>query len=51
MNNNEDAKISEDLARENAKLRMKVKDLEDINNKLTNEIYCLRATLRTKGIL
>ena len=28
-NNNEDAKISEDLARENAKLRMKVKDLED----------------------
>ena len=32
-------------------LKNKVKDLEDINNKLTNEIYCLRATLRTKGIL
>ena len=32
-------------------LKNKVKDLEDINNKLTNEIDCLRATLRTKGIL
>ena len=32
-------------------LKTKVKDLEDINNKLTNEIYCLKATLRTKGIL
>ena len=32
-------------------LKNKVKDLEDINNKLTNEIYCLRATLRAKGIL
>ena len=28
-NANEDAKISETLARENAKLRMKVKELED----------------------
>ena len=32
-------------------LKNKIKDLEDINNKLTNEIYCLRATLRAKGIL
>lgn len=32
-------------------LKNKVKDLEDINNKLANEIDCLRATLRTKGIL
>ena len=32
-------------------LKNKVRDLEDINNKLTNEIYCLRATLRAKGIL
>ena len=32
-------------------LKNKVKDLEDINNKLTNEIDCLRATLRAKGIL
>ena len=33
------------------KLKNKVRDLEDINNKLTNEIDCLRATLRAKGIL
>ena len=33
------------------KLKNKVKDLEDINNKLTNEIDYLRATLRAKGIL
>ena len=33
------------------KLKNKVKDLEDINNKLTNEIYCLRAALQAKGIL
>lgn len=33
------------------KLKNKVKDLEDINNKLANEIDCLRATLRAKGIL
>ena len=32
-------------------LKNKVKDLEDTNNKLNNEIYCLRATLRAKGIL
>ena len=32
-------------------LKNKVRDLEDINNKLTNEINCLRATLRAKGIL
>lgn len=32
-------------------LKNKVRDLEDINNKLANEIDCLRATLRTKGIL
>ena len=32
-------------------LKNKVRDLEDINNKLTNEIDCLRATLRAKGIL
>ena len=32
-------------------LKNKVKDLEDINNKLTNEIDYLRATLRAKGIL
>lgn len=32
-------------------LKNKIRDLEDINNKLTNEIDCLRATLRTKGIL
>ena len=32
-------------------LKNKVRDLEDINNKLTNEIYCLRATLCAKGIL
>ena len=33
------------------KLKNKVRDLEDINNKLTNEIDYLRATLRAKGIL
>ena len=33
------------------KLKNKVRNLEDINNKLTNEIYCLRATLQAKGIL
>ena len=33
------------------KLKNKVKDLEDINNKLTNEIDYLRAALRAKGIL
>ena len=32
-------------------LKNKVRDLEDINNKLTNEIDCLRAMLRAKGIL
>lgn len=32
-------------------LKNKVKDLENINNKLINEIDCLRATLRAKGIL
>lgn len=32
-------------------LKNKVRDLEDINNKLTNEIDCLRAALRAKGIL
>ena len=32
-------------------LKNKVKNLEDINNKLTNEIDYLRATLRAKGIL
>lgn len=32
-------------------LKNKVKDLENINNKLTNEIDYLRATLRAKGIL
>ena len=32
-------------------LKNKVRDLEDINNKLTNEIDCLMATLRAKGIL
>ena len=32
-------------------LKNKVKNLEDINNKLTNEIYCLRAALQAKGIL
>ena len=32
-------------------LKNKVRDLEDINNKLTNEIDCLRATLRANGIL
>ena len=32
-------------------LKNKVRNLEDINNKLTNEIDCLRATLRAKGIL
>ena len=32
-------------------LKNKVRDLEDINNKLTNEIDHLRATLRAKGIL
>lgn len=33
------------------KLKNKVKDLEDINNKLTNEIDYLRAALLAKGIL
>ena len=33
------------------KLKNKVRDLEDINNKLVNEIDYLRATLRAKGIL
>ena len=33
------------------KLKNKVRDLEDINNKLTNEIDYLRVTLRAKGIL
>ena len=32
-------------------LKNKVRDLEDINNKLTNEIDYLRAILRAKGIL
>ena len=32
-------------------LKNKVRDLEDINNKLANEIDYLRAMLRTKGIL
>lgn len=32
-------------------LKNKVKDLENINNKLTNEIDYLKATLRAKGIL
>ena len=32
-------------------LKNKVRDLEDINNKLNNEIYCLRAALQAKGIL
>ena len=32
-------------------LKNKVRDLEDINNKLTNEIDYLRATLQAKGIL
>ena len=32
-------------------LKNKVRDLEDINNKLTNEIYCLRVALQAKGIL
>ena len=32
-------------------LKNKVKDLEDTNNKLNNEIYCLRAALQAKGIL
>ena len=32
-------------------LKNKVRNLEDINNKRTNEIDCLRATLRAKGIL
>lgn len=32
-------------------LKNKVRDLEDINNKLTNEIDCLRAALQAKGIL
>ena len=32
-------------------LKNKVRDLEDINNKLTNEIDYLKATLQAKGIL
>ena len=32
-------------------LKNKVRDLEDTNNKLNNEIYCLRAALQAKGIL
>ena len=32
-------------------LKNKIRDLEDINNKLTNEIDYLIATLRAKGIL
>ena len=32
-------------------LKNKVRDLEDLNNKLANEIDYLRATLRAKGIL
>ena len=32
-------------------LKNKVRDLKDINNKLTNEIDYLKATLRAKGIL
>ena len=32
-------------------LKNKVRDLEDINNKIVNEIGYLRATLRAKGIL
>ena len=32
-------------------LKNKVRDLEDINNKLTNEIDYLRALLKAKGIL
>ena len=32
-------------------LKNKIRNLEDINNKLTNEIDYLRATLRAKGIL
>ena len=33
------------------KLKNKIRDLEDINNKLTNEIDYLKAMLRAKGIL
>ena len=33
------------------KLKNKIRDLEDINNKLTNEIDYLRAALQAKGIL
>ena len=32
-------------------LKNKVRDLEDINNKLTNEIDCLKGLLQAKGIL
>ena len=32
-------------------LKNKVRNLEDINNKFTDEIDCLRAMLRAKGIL
>ena len=32
-------------------LKNRIRDLEDINRKLTNEIYCLRAALQAKGIL
>ena len=32
-------------------LKNKVRDLEDINTKLVDEIYCLKSMLRSKGII
>ena len=32
-------------------LKNRIKDLEDVNNKLIGEIYCLKAALQAKGIL
>lgn len=32
-------------------LKNRIRDLEDVNNKLIGEIYCLKAALQAKGIL
>ena len=34
-----------------AELKNRIRDLEDVNNKLISEIYCLKAALQAKGIL
>ena len=40
-----------DIIDEIDELKNRVKDLEDTNTKLVDEIYCLKGLLRAKGIL